>query len=257
MESEGGFAKDGKGFKEKLKKHLMTGAEWYFSTSPIGDDYFLKYGADSDKFVKYPFTSLYEKDIRKDIVSDEEKEEIREELKVTEKKVIVVVGRFIYVKGFDVLLEALKSVDKSIGVYFVGGIPTDEYIKKVEECHLSSVHFIGFKSKEELKKYYDCADLFVLPTREDIWGLVINEAMARGLPVITTERCIAGVELVKNDENGYIVPVDDAVSLSEKIVAVFENEERRKSFGRKAIEKIQWYTFESMAKVHMDFFKNN
>ena len=74
MESEGGFAKDGKGFKEKLKKHLMTGAEWYFSTSPIGDEYFLKYGADPDKFVKYPFTSLFADDIRKDISSDDEKQ---------------------------------------------------------------------------------------------------------------------------------------------------------------------------------------
>lgn len=53
------------------------------------------------------------------------------------------------------------------------------------------------------------ADIFVHPTREDIWGLVVNEAMAKGLPVITTDRCVAGLELIKNESVGRIVPVEN------------------------------------------------
>ena len=52
------------------------------------------------------------------------------------------------------------------------------------------------------------SDLFVLPTREDIWGLVINEAMSFGLPIITTRKCIAGTELITDGENGYLLEAD-------------------------------------------------
>ena len=54
-----------------------------------------------------------------------------------------------------------------------------------------------------------CADIFVHPTETDVWGLVINEAMAHGLPIITTDGCVAGLELVKNNDNGFIIPVNN------------------------------------------------
>ena len=52
-----------------------------------------------------------------------------------------------------------------------------------------------------------------MPTREDIWGLVINEALAYGLPTITTERCVAGLELIEDGVNGLLVPVGDVEAL--------------------------------------------
>ena len=74
---------------------------------------------------------------------------------------------------------------------------------------LKNINFLEFEKKEVLYKYYKAADLFILPTREDIWGLVINEAMAHGLPVITTKKCVAGMELVIKGVNGEIVEVED------------------------------------------------
>ena len=102
---------------------------------------------------------------------------------------------------------------------------------------LENVHFIGFKSKEELKKYYKSADLFVLPTREDIWGLVINEAMSYGLPIITTNKCVAGVELINNDENGFIVSVEDSKSISKKINLLLDNEKLSESMSENNLKK--------------------
>ena len=144
------------------------------------------------------------------------------------------------------MLKATEGFDKSVGFYFVGGKPTEEYLKYKKE----NVHFIGFKNKEELKEYYRVADVFVLPTREDIWGLVINEAMANGLPVITTDKCIAGLELVNNGENGYIVPVEDVSALEKAIKEVFEN--NFKNMGEKSLEIINNYTIEQMVKKHLE-----
>lgn len=252
LESEGGFAKDGKGFKEKIKKHIMSGAKQYFSTTPVGDEYFLMYGATKDKLVKYPFTSIYEKDILKKAPSVEEKMVLRHELKMQEEKIIISVGRFIPLKGFDVLLRAFAGLDNNAGLYIVGGDnPTDEYVQIINELKIKNVHFIPFKLTEELNKYYEASDIFVLPTRSDVWGLVINEAMAKGLPIITTDHCIAGTEMI--DGNGYVIPVDDDKILHIKMKELLLDDDKRNEMSEKSLSRIYEYTFENMAKVHMDF----
>ena len=166
------------------------------------------------------------------------------------KKIAITVGQFIPRKGFDVLLKAWKDCPKDTALYIIGAKPTREYLKIKEELALNNVFFVGFKAKKELKKYYMAADLFVLPTREDIWGLVINEAMANGLPVITTERCVAGLELVENDVNGYIVPVEDYKVLAEKISYILENDVIRERMAQNSLNKIRNWTIENMAKRH-------
>ena len=77
--------------------------------------------------------------------------------------------------------------------------------------------------KPELATYYQAADLFVFPTREDIWGLVINEALSFGLPVITTRKCVAGVEMIKEGVNGSIVSEDNVEQLECKIKLYIDN----------------------------------
>lgn len=255
LESEGGFAKDGKGFKEKIKKHIMSGAKLYFSTTPVGDEYFLMYGATKDKLVKYPFTSIYEKDILKKAPSVEEKMVLRHELKMQEEKIIISVGRFIPLKGFDVLLRAFAGLDNYAGLYIVGGDkPTDEYVQIINELKIKNVHFIPFKLTEKLNKYYEASDIFVLPTRSDVWGLVINEAMAKGLPIITTDHCIAGTEMI--DGNGYVIPVDDDKILHKKMKELLLDDDKRNEMSEKSLSRIHEYTFEKMAKVHIDFLTN-
>lgn len=96
-------------------------------------------------------------------------------------------------------------------------------------------------------------------TRGDTWGLVINEAMANGLPVITTKRCVAGVELIKDGENGYIIDVDDTEALVNKILTLRDNEELCRQMSLTNINKMQTNTIDQIAKNHIQvlesFFK--
>ena len=179
---------------------------------------------------------------------------MKTDLNIKEEKVILSVGQFIHRKGFDLLLKASANLPKEYGVYIVGGEPTKEYLELQEKYNLSNVHFISFKSKEELNKYYLSGDLFVFPTREDIWGLVINEAMASGLPVITTDKCIAGLELIENDENGFIVPVDNVQAMAEKINIVLSSEDILTKMSRNSLKKMKDYTIEKMVQIHVDIF---
>ncbi len=251
LESDGGFKGSGKGVKEFIKKYFIKGARGYFSTAKAHDEYYLTYGATKDKLIRYPFTALKQEDILKEAPTAKEKASLRRELGIAEEKVVLSVGQFIHRKGFDLLINAAKDIPNNCGIYIVGGEPTEEYIKQKEELGLSNVHFVGFKLKEELKKYYRASDLFVLPTRMDIWGLVVNEAMAAGLPIVTTNKCIAGLKLVENDVNGYIVPINDADALAKSI----NNALIIPEMGQISLEKIRNYTIEEMAKRHIEIFE--
>jgi glycosyltransferase involved in cell wall biosynthesis len=222
----------------------------------VDDEYFLMYGAVRDRIVRYPFTSLYEKDLLIEAPTQQRKAEIKKALGIKEEKMILLVGRFIFVKGYDVMLNACKNIDKNTAVYFVGGTPTQEYLQLKEELGLSHVYFVDFMSKQELESYYIASDLFVLPTRGDTWGLVINEAMAYGLPVITTHMCIAGLALVENNANGFLVPVDDVEALTDRIHEILTHDELRDKMAHRSLEKIQRYTYENMAKRHIEILNN-
>ena len=155
------------------------------------------------------------------------------------KKIAITVGQFIHRKGFDVLLNAWAKCDKEYELYIIGATPTKEYLD----------------IKEELNCYYQAADLFVFPTREDIWGLVVNEAMANGLPVITTDKCVAGLELIKNGENGYIVPTENQDELAKRINELLSNDWLLENMAKDNLQKIRRYTVENMANVHASILK--
>lgn len=249
LESDGGFAKNGKGLKEYLKKKLVHAADGYFSTGIRNDEYYLTYGADAYRIHRYPFTSVYAKDIIQQPLSDTNKSEWKRKLGITEKILILSVGQFIYRKGFDVLIQATRKLNPNIGVYIVGGNPTKEY--KELALGLENLHFEGFKFGNELKEYYYAADVFVLPTREDIWGLVINEAIANALPIITTDRCNAGVEIIKEGINGCIIPSDNSDTLADKIECLAEDKIIRSNMAYQNLKRAHYYTIENMANTHI------
>lgn len=251
---DGGMIKKDNFIKKIIKTSFISSASAWLSTSEKTTDYLVYYGADRKRIYKYPFTSVKRDDIEYYIIDSDEKERLKQKLNIDGQKIVISVGSFIYRKGYDVLLNACKDLDRNIVIYIIGGIPTKEYIDLKEKLKLTNVHFINFKTKDELKEYYKVADLFVLPTREDIWGLVINEAMSYGLPIITTDRCVAGLELVENLHTGYIVPVEDHEALSNKINYILKNEMLRHDMSFNCLDIIKKFTIENMAKRHKEIF---
>ena len=248
MEVDGGLIRQESSLMYRVKKLLVSSADRWFSTGKCTTEFLVHYGAKPERVVEYPFSSLMDADLLSQIIPAEKKTALRRELGIEEPRMILSIGQFIHRKGFDVLLRAAAEMKSHAGIYIVGGEPTEEYLKMCQELQLKNVHFCGFMKKEELARYYRAADLFVLPTREDIWGLVINEAMAYGLPVITTDRCVAGLELVEDGVNGYIVPVGDDAALAEKMDLTMASD--LEQMGKSALAKVRSYTIENMAKIH-------
>ncbi|MDY2884039.1 MAG: glycosyltransferase [Romboutsia timonensis] len=255
ISTDGGFIKPDKKVSKLIKSFLISGASNWLSTGKSTTKYLEHYGAKKENIFEYPFTSIRKKDIiTLNMLESDEKQKLKKELNIKEKKVILGIGQFIPRKGFDVLIQAMDTIDEDIGCYIIGGIATDEYKNLSKSISNKNIHFIEFQGKKNIEKYYKCADLFVLPTREDIWGLVINEAMAFGLPVITTDKCIAGLELIDNGTNGYIIESDNILQLREKILTILENEKLRKEMSTNSLKIIENYSIEVMAQRHKEIF---
>lgn len=258
IEADGGMVKEESFFYRRIKKHFIGSASWWISSGKITTEYFLHYGAKKEKIYVYPFTSLRERDVletRAEVISNgivTRKKQVRDTLRISENKMILFVGQMIQRKGIDILLHAAKEFPDEVGVYILGGDPPDDYLSLRTELRLKHVYFVGFKGKTELADYFRAADVFVLPTREDIWGLVINEAMSFGLPIVSTDRCVAALELVENNINGIIVPVNDPEALANGIKQVLESD--LDLWGRHSLDKISDYTIEKMVAAHMDIF---
>lgn len=78
----------------------------------------------------------------------------------------------------------------------------------------------------------------------------MNEAMSFRLPVITTEKCVAGMELIKNGVNGYVIPVEDYELLTRKIMQIGNDRDLHNNMSHSALETIRKYTIQNMALIH-------
>lgn len=257
LESDGGFAKNEKSFsiRRYIKRKIISNSSLCFSTSVVNDNYYQKYGAILENIVRYPFTSISSKDIADfDTIKNGKNERLIKLGFNNNLKMIVSVGQFIHRKGFDLLLESANHINANIVI--IGGEATEEYLNIIKNNKISNVYFLPFLCKKDLFEYFRAAHVFVLPTREDIWGLVINEAMSQGLPVITTTTCIAGLELISEGENGFLYHYSDTQKLIKYINFILNlSNFDYYNFASRSIEIMKTYTFEEMANIHIQKFK--
>ena len=145
------------------------------------------------------------------------------------------VTRFIKVKGVDRLLSAfsrIKSIDRCV-LHLVGAGPEQEQCERLaDELGIGEkVKFWGFKQEKELPLFYAASHVFVFPTMYDPWGLVLNEAMAAGLPVIASTRAGATRDLIIDGYNGFAVDPQNIDALSEKMNYCLNNHDRLPEIG--------------------------
>lgn len=252
IESEGSFPKNGKGIKELIKKYFISSASYYFSTTKIANDYLKMYGANENRIFKYPYTSLNQNEILAKPLNINEKNLIRKKLKLPSGKIVVAVGRFIPLKNFHILIEMWDHFNPDVSLFLIGeGSEKKRFEELIKRNINKNVYIVDFLKKDKLLEFLKACDLFVHPTTSDVWGLVINEAMACGLPVITTNMCIAGTELV-NDTNGRLVEVNNVLEIEKAIQSLIYDNEYLLECAISSIEKIQKYSIEEMAKVHIN-----
>ena len=250
MTADGGVARNRGFLINGIMSFLMTRHEHFLSSSKITDRYYRYYKVDEKKIMYYRFTSLFEKDIIENRKLREKKDEIRRELGIDGRFILLSVGRPIRVKGFDILLNAYMKtgLTDKIDLYIIGGQPQDDIRKIVDDNHLDNVHFFDVMSSEKLKLYYASADASIICSRGDVWGLVVNEALSFGHPMISSDMCMAGVHFAQFGTNPIICELNAVDEYVESIQKLYSDSELREEMSRQAFSLIKGYTLENSAE---------
>lgn len=166
--------------------------------------------------------------------------------------VILFVGRMVeYYKNVFTLLRAQRCLEEKrlpVQLVLIGeGPDRAKYERLASDFGLCAVRFENFMNRVELSHYYAASDIFVLPSRSETWGQVINEAMEFALPILTTERVGAAADLVWDGENGIVIPPEDVNALAGALEALAQNTARRQQMGKRSREIIAPYTPEIWA----------
>lgn len=167
-------------------------------------------------------------------------------IKEEPKYIVSFVGKLTHFKGVDVLLKSAHIYEKKYGhsiltIIAGNGELYSELNKLKDKLKLTNIHFLGHVSQNELVKIYNIADVSVVPSRTEPFGLVAVEALACGAPVVGTNQ--GGLPDFINDKVGALIPVEDELELSQKIINELEREdklERRKYCHKYAKENFSW-----------------
>jgi len=173
-------------------------------------------------------------------------------------KKVIAVGRYTYQKGFDLLADAWKIVtaqhpDWELNIY--GGGDADEYRELAIKKGISKTFICNGPTHNIIDKYLE-SSIFVLSSRYEGFGLVIAEAMACGLPIVSFACPCGPQDIISNEEDGFFVDNGNISLLAKRIVYLIENENKRVEMGRKAIESVNRFKMENIGTQWVKLFKS-
>lgn len=223
-----------------LHRRMIRGADACLAIGSLARQVFLEeYGVPADRVFLAPYTVDNDFFISEVDRWRSQKDQIKAELGIsTQDPVVLCVAGMVSKKRQPDLVEALAKLNRPCQLILVGHGPLLEQIREV--CHqlLPNTLLPGFVNQSELPRYYAIADVFVLPSQWEEFGLVINEAMCAGLPIIATNSTAATVDLVRVGENGFTYQPSDIPALSSHLEILLSSPLLREQFGNRSQEII-------------------
>ena len=187
-----------------------------------------------------------------------------------EDRMVLFVGRIEPLKGVDTLIQAMSCLqwkeERPVHLAIIGGDPaaspeemSAEMARLQKLCDDlavgQTVVFLGKRDQDKLPYYYSAAELVVMPSHYESFGMVALEAMACGTPVIASE--VGGLAyLVRDGETGFTIPDQEPETLCEKISWLLNDHHLHETMSRRAVEYAQDYAWEKIAKQIVDVYKS-
>lgn len=153
--------------------------------------------------------------------------------------IILTASRLVRQKNIELAITALKKIVSKhprTGLVIVGAGPHEGYLRGKSKGFEKNIAFEGWA--DDIVSYYKGADVFVLSSNYEGWAMAVIEAMAAGTPVVMTDVGCAG-EVVRNDENGIVVPIEDYNALAQAIERLHDDPAERERLARAGRETIQ------------------
>jgi len=178
-------------------------------------------------------------------------------------RILLFVGRVEPLKGIDILLGAATELEdeRACRVLVIGGDSSAQEGEMAHLRHLASrlgindrVTFLGAVAHERLPYFYSAADVCVVPSFYESFGLVALEAMACGTPVVASR--VGGLaSTVRDGETGYLIPWRCPEPFAERIELLLDNEQLRSAFGTAARESVERYRWANVAEAVLDLYR--
>ena len=230
-------------FRKIIKNSVIKNSKYIFGNGTVSKMYF-------NKVFKYPKERIYNQYLTVDSKKINElfknrkkyRSEYRKKYNIAEnQKVIIYSGRLVEVKNVASVIKAIGKIKgNNITFLVLGGGQLEESLARLAKS--LGVHMIitGFiVEQEELFKHYFAGDCFILPSIYEPWGLVVNEAMFAGLPILVSSICGCCLDLVRNGQNGYIIDPLDINDISNKIIKIINSN----NFGNESRNIIKSWNF--------------
>jgi glycosyltransferase involved in cell wall biosynthesis len=220
--------------KRLMNEYIIT--DYILVPSEYVKQSFLKQGFSAEKIKKLNFGI----DPNECIPNDYDHEKFR----------IIYTGSVTLRKGIQYLLSSLQNLSlKDAELLVVGGM--DDSMKNLIAQLLRRIRipvtFLGRVPRKIFLNLLSNSSLYVFPSLSDGWAMTVPEAMARGLPIITTKN-VGSSELIENGKEGFVIPIRDVKSLIEYILYFYDNPSEIKRMGKNSFEKISKFTWSEYGK---------
>jgi glycosyltransferase involved in cell wall biosynthesis len=243
----------GHGLKLRLREYYLR--LWCQSISvalPVGslaEQFYIHYGMEREKVVFAPYAVNNEFFFQECAKWRAQKADLKKNLGIAEDLPVILYVALMrpFKRPFDMVYAIEQLSSASVALVMVGGGP--EYPRLESYCKqrkIRNVFLVGPKNQRELPKYYAMADIFVMPSGVgETWGLVINEAMCCGLPVIASNVIPSAVDLVKHGENGFIFQAGDVEELAGFLERLITDPILRQKMGLRSKEIISSWNYDA------------
>jgi glycosyltransferase involved in cell wall biosynthesis len=237
--------------KRQLMTRLFRHVDGFLAIGSANRDYYLSHGVAPDRIFMMPYAVDNER--FQAAATERTREEVAASLGLSANRPVILYASKLQERKrpWD-LWEAYarlspNGVDEPAPyLVFVGdGSERQALEATVERKGWKSVRFAGFRNQTELPAFYAAADVLVLPSEREPWGLVINEAMNAGTAVIVSDQVGAAADLVEDGVNGYVVRVGDVETLASRLRCITADPVLAKSMGANGLARISRWDFEA------------
>lgn len=232
-----------------LHRILLFRFRAFLTIGEANRKFYLRYGVPVEKMFRcnYFVDNQWFRKRRECVIED--RDAIRDGWGIEESGLcFLYAGKLIHKKRVFDLLRALDIAcgeREKLHLLIVGTGELMDSARQYATANKLPVTFAGFLNQTEIAKAYAAADCIVLPSDYgETWGLVVNEAMACGLPAIVSDRVGCGPDLVENGVTGYVFPFGDIKALAGRLVEIAADNGKRLQMGINASEKINEYSVE-------------
>ena len=239
-------------WRSRLKRRLFRHIQGFVAVGTLNRNYYLAFGVEARKVFFSPFS------VDNAFFRLEDEERVRARSRIRLDLGIgpgTVLGLFVAKltpnkRPEDVVIAVRKARGRGLDIELaiIGtGVLEGPIQERVAAAGDIGIHLLGFRNQSELPAVLAAADLLVLPSAGEAWGLVVNEAMAAGLPVVVSDEVGAGEDLVRERGTGIVYACGDVDALTDALIELGTSPDTRRAMGARAAETIRGWGLQATA----------